>query len=114
MVVKRSAADQTLLAHLRSPSPIDTISQTTMPIEPRPQLPPFHDFLLFRPIGVEVDDLEAVVHAGDEDIIRPRRGRMPFDSPGAASERDRVDQGSKGIPWVEEGERLVVSCGVKD
>lgn len=72
----------------------------------RSKLP--HDLPLAEPIG-HADDLEAVMHAGDEDVVLTSEGRVPLDAPGTASYSEG-GQGMGGIARIEEGYCFVVPC----
>jgi hypothetical protein len=75
----------------------------------RSKLP--HDLPLAEPIG-HADDLEAVMHAGDEDVVLTSEGRVPLNAPGTASYSEG-GQGLGGIARIEEGYCFVVPCAVE-
>ena len=61
----------------------------------------------------KLDDLEAIVHACNEEIMLVRFVRMPFDSPRTAPHID-LHERDKGFSGVEQADGVVVTADCED
>ena len=86
MVVERAARDQGLSTCVGiGEGPVDAVRERLMLIETLHNVPSVRSHAGVAE-AAKPDDLEAVVHAGDEEVGLARGGRMPFHPPRAATD----------------------------
>lgn len=104
VIVERATSNYVPSLVALAPTPIYAVSERRMLVKSRMQITSLLHRSSTQPL--KIDDLEAVVHCGDEEALGV--GRMPFDSPDTSSSV-KLGERDLRLPAIEKADFGVVA-----